>query len=288
MSADAPRHNLHGGAWLLADMSLNIWALSIIKWLGAGYPTTQLVFLRALTGFVLLLPVIWRQRASFHKINDPALHVLRVGLSVVTLTASFFAIARVPFALFTAISFTRPVVTMIMAALVLREVIGVKRWIAAGIALLGVILAANPREAPWSLGLAALAIVVVTGSAAIIVTRRLREAAPIVLMTFYTAGIAAATAPFAFSTWAPISPSHLWALLLVGVFSQVAQFCFLRAHYHGEAGFLSVLSYFSLVLSVTVGYFVFSELPGVQFAWGAGLVIVAAALVTLDARQRQD
>jgi len=288
MNADPPRENLRGGAWLIADMSLNIWALSIVKWLGADYQSTQIVFIRACTGLLLIAPLIVRQRAEFRRIDDLRFHLLRVLLSVITLTASFFAIARVPLAVFTAVGFTRPVVTMVMASILLRETIGPRRWIAAGIALIGVLIAANPTVVPWSMGLAALCIVVLTGSGAVIVTRRLRLAPPIVMMTFYTGGLAICTAPFALASWVQIAPNHLLPLILVGVFSQVAQLCFLRAHYHGEAGFLSVLSYLSLVLSVSVGYIVFAEVPGPEFAIGAALVITATLWVTFAYRSRDE
>lgn len=287
MTSDAPRDNFKGGAWLIADLSLNIWALSIVKWLGADYPSTQIVFIRALTGLILILPLIWMQRHAFRQIEDLRFHILRVALSVITLTASFFAISRVPFAVFTAINFTRPVVTMVMAAILLREWIGPRRWFAAFVALVGVLIAANPRDVPWTIGLAALVLVVFTGSAAIIATRRLRAAPSIVLMTFYTAGLAICTAPFAAMDWTPVDANHFLPLVLVGAFSQTAQLCFLRAHYHGEAGFLSVLSYLSLVLSVSVGYFVFSEIPGPEFAIGAVLVIAAALWVTLGPKTQQ-
>ncbi len=281
MNDRAPRNNLTGGAWLIADMSLNIWALSIVKWLDADYPAVQVVFVRAGVGLILILPPIWICRADFRHIDDLRLHVLRVGFSVVTLTASFFAISRVPLALFTAINFTRPIVVMVMAALVLGETIGRRRWSAAGVAFLGVLLAANPRDMPWTVGLAALILVVFTGSAAIIATRRLRDTPQIVLMTFYTAGLALCSAPFAFMGWVRVDPNHLLAFLAIGVFAQCAQLCFLRAHFHGEAGFLSVLGYLSLVLSVLVGVLIFDETPSLGFAAGATLVVGAAIWVTL-------
>lgn len=284
MSDVAPRDNLKGGAWLLADLSLNIWALSIVKWLGAGYPSTQIVFLRALVGLVLIAPMAWRQRAAFRALPDLPLHFVRVGFAVVTLTASFFAIPRVPMATFTAVNFTRPLVTMVMAAVFLREGIGGRRWVAAGVAFVGILIAVNPSELPWNLGLAAMGVVVLTGSAAVIATRRLREAPMIVMMVFYTAGLTLCSAPFTALAWTPIQPGHLLPLILVGCFAQGAQLCFLRAHYHGAAGFLSVLAYLSLVFSVTVGFFVFGERPGPAFALGAALVVGAAIWVTLEPR----
>ncbi|MEM9249879.1 MAG: DMT family transporter [Pseudomonadota bacterium] len=286
-AADAPRDNLRGGAWLIADLLLNICSLSIVKWLGAEYPAAQIVFLRALAGLLLILPWIWRARRMFRQVPDLGLHALRIALSVVTLTASFYAISRVPLALFTAIGFTRPVMTMIMAAWLLRETIGSKRWLAAGIALLGVVIAVDPGAAPLSSGLLALGVVVLTGSGAVIATRRLRAAPSIVLMAFYTGGLALLSAPFALAHWVPVPGSHLLPLCVMGVLAQVAQLCFLRAHFYGEAGFLSVLSYLSLILSVFVGYVAFDEIPGVSFAVGAVLVVGAALWVNLAALERR-
>ncbi len=281
MTASAPRDNLRGGVWLVSDMALNIWALSIVKALGLGYGASQIVALRAGVGLLIIAPLIWRSRHEFRSIKDLPLHFLRVGLSVVTLTASFFAIARVPLAVFTAMNFTRPLVTMVLAALLLRETIGRQRWIAAGVAMVGVVLALQPGTTQMNWGVAALGVVILTGSGAVIVTRRLRDASEIVMMAFYTAGLAVFSAPFAILDWHPVAPGHWPLLLLVGVFAQSAQLCFLRAHYFGEAGFLSVLSYLSLVISVSVGYLIFNEVPDAQFWIGAVLVVGAALWVTV-------
>ncbi|MEM1266356.1 MAG: DMT family transporter [Pseudomonadota bacterium] len=279
MSRDPPRNNRVGGAWLIADLSLNIWALAIVKAIGGDYPATQIVFLRAATGLLLIAPLIWRERAVFRSVPDLGLHALRVVLSLITLTASFYALPRVPLALFTAIGFTRPIVTMVLASGLLREPIGVRRWCAAAVAMAGVLIATSPGSVAWTMGLAAVGVVVLTGSGAVIVTRRLRAAPEVVMMAFYTVGLGLASAPFAAASWVPLDTAHVLPLLLVGALSQSAQLCFLRAHYHGEAGFLSVLSYLSLVLSVAVGWAVFGETPTVAFWLGAALVVGGALWV---------
>ena len=84
--------------------------------------------------------------------------------------------------------------------------------------------------------------------------------------------------------WEPVAPDHILPLLLVGCFAQSAQLCFLRAHFYGAAGVLSVLGYMSLVLSVGVGYVVFGEAPGPSFALGALLVVSSALWATIDLR----
>ena len=274
-----PRDNVRGSGWLIADMSLNIWALSIVKANGLDFVAAQLVFLRAITGICLISPWIWHARARFRTVSDPGFHALRVVLSATALTASFYVIARIPFALFTAANFTRPIVTMLLAAVFLREVIGARRWAAAGVAFIGILIAVEPIDAQGASGLFALPVVILAGCGAIIVTRRLRAAPTVVLMTFYTAGLAVCTAPFAVAFWQPIPADTLLILLGIGVFSQIAQLCFLRAQFWGEAGVLSVVSYLSLVLSTTVGYVVFAETPRPAFFLGAALVIGSVAAI---------
>ncbi len=286
MSERENRDNLRGGAWLLADLGLNVWALSIVKWLGPGYAASQVVFMRAAVGFILILPFILKEKDKFQNIPELRLHFLRILMSVITLTASFFAIARVPLALFTAVGFTRPIVTMVLAAVFLREWIGAKRWAGAALAFVGVVIAVNPGSFGGDpAGLLALGVVVLSGSAAIIATRRLREAHAIVLMTFYTAGLAIVTAPLALWNWDALPAEHLIPFLLVGVLAQSAQFCFLRAHYYGAAGFLSVLSYVGLVMAVSVGFVVFNEVPRPEFFVGAAIVVSAAGWISLDAHK---
>lgn len=277
-AAAGARGNLSGGAWLLADLSLNIWALSIVKAMGLDFPPAQLVLLRALVGFLLMLPWIWQARGRFARVADPGLHLLRVALSAITLTASFFAIARVPLALFTAMNFTRPLILMAMAALVLSEHVPPRRWVAGLVALAGVVIAVDvsgPDGFTW--GLPALFVTVVGGTGAVIVTRRLKATPTIVLMAFYTGGLGLLVAPFAAVAWRPVAPAEWPLLLAVGVFAQAAQFCFLQAHKRAEAAFLAVLGYGSLVMSAAVGYLVFGETVTLRFAVGAALIVTAAA-----------
>lgn len=282
---EKPR-NFLGGGWLLADMSLNIWALTIVKSVGLEYTAWQIVFLRAVIGFLMMVPWIVSQPSVFRNVQNIQLHVLRVVLSTLTLTTSFFAIARLPFALFTAINFTRPLVLMVMAAFILRESISGKQWIAAVIGLVGVIIALEPSGLVLTWGLPALFLTVIFGTSAIIVTRKLSDAPTVVMMTFYTAGLSALTLPFAIWSWTPMQLNDWPVLLAIGLFAQSAQFCFLKAHKWGEAGFLALLGYSSLLLSTSVGYFVFDEIPQLSFIFGAILIVVATLWATLYARKK--
>ncbi len=277
--------NVVGGAWLLGDMGLNIWAQSIVKVLGLDYSSAQIVFLRALTGLVLIIPWIARSTGAFRTLDQLPLHAMRVAASTIALTAGFFAIARLPLALITAVNFTRPILTMVMAVIFLREVIGPRRWFAAAIAFAGVLIAVSPGTVSLSWGLMALGLAAFFGTSAIIITRRLHDVPVVVMMTFYTGGLTVLILPLAIWTWVPIEPQHVLPLLAIGVCAQCAQFCFLHAHRRATAGFLSVLSYLSLPLSAGVGYFVFGENLSAAFLLGAALIVGSSMWTALYRRQ---
>lgn len=275
--------NLRASLWLMLDMSLNIWALSIVKAMGLDYGATQLVFLRACVGLLLALPWAYRERSAFLRLDRLPLHAFRVVLSAITLALSFFAIARVPFALMSAIGFTRPILLMVMAALILREHITKPRWIAALVGLTGALVALNPSQTAFSWGLAAVVATVFGGTLAIIFTRQLKGTPAVVMMVFYTAGLALFAGPFAWSHWTVVETAH-WPLLLgVGLFAQSAQFCFLKAHWLGDAGVLGPVSYLSLILSTGAGFFFFGEVPGPSLIIGAVIIIGAAWYISRSA-----
>lgn len=275
---------MSGGVWLLADMSLNIFALTIVKALGLGYPATQLVFLRACVGLLVLVPWVIMARNDFKRIERLELHALRVALSALALTSSFFALSRLPFALVSTISFIRPILTMIMAVIFLGERVAGRRWSAAGIAFAGILIAVQPNTVAFNWGLPAMGCAVLFGTSAIIVTRKLSTAPTIVMMVFYAAGLTLLTMPFAIQNWVEIRATHLAPLLAIGLFSQMAQFCFLAAHSRGEAGFLAVLGYFSFILTTAIGYLYFGEIPTLELWIGASLIIGSALWTTLTSR----
>ncbi|MEP2978257.1 MAG: DMT family transporter [Lentilitoribacter sp.] len=281
---EKPR-NFLAGTWLLADMCLNIWALTIVKAIGLDYTAWQMVFIRAVIGLVMMLPWIYQKRDVFVRVEHMPLHCLRVVLSTLTLTTSFFAISRLPFALFSAINFTRPLVLMALAAIILRESISGKQWIAGLICLIGVVIALEPAGLQFNWGVPVLLMTVVLGTLAIIVTRKLSKTPTVIMMTFYTVGLSILSAPFALWSWTTTQASDLYVLLAIGFFAQSAQFCFLQAHKWGEAGFLALLGYSSLLLTTAVGYFIFDEIPTFAFTIGAILIVIATVWATFSPRQ---
>lgn len=282
---DGPaRDNLRGALWLVVDMCFNIWALTLIKIVGADLPAVQIVFMRALVGLGLMLPFVWRN-GGLPRFLRPDLQVLRAGLSAVSMVGSYHAITLLPLGLFTAVNFTKPLLMMLFSALLLGERILRLQWAAGVLGLIGVIVVVQPGSMAANGGLVSLTISIIAGTGAVVILRKLRAEHPLAMMLSFTAGMVVLSVAPALWFWQP--PGQAWpALLAIGVISQIAQFCFMRAHFWGEAGVLAPLGYSSLILSVTVGFFVFGERPTLALAIGAGL-IVAAALIAGGAGKKR-
>jgi len=283
-------NNSRALTWLFADQAVMIASLSAVKWLDGSYPSIQLVFLRSLIGLIIMAPWLIRTGPAALRTGRPILHLLRVVLSTIALTGGFYAVGLLPLADVMAINHARPLLLTVLAGLVLAERIDGRRWAFTLIGLVGLMVMVVPEIRTGGDGpLLAYLIAVLAATAgvgAVIVQKVLtrRDSEP-VLMTYYMIAITVLSGVPAALSWTPIAPSDWPIIAVIGITALVGQFCFLRAYRLGEASFLAPFGYFRMVLAVAVGWIVFSEWPDTWTLVGAGIIIVAAAL--LGARWRR-
>lgn len=268
-----------GAPWLLADMVLITCMTVIVKLQGASYPAAQLVFLRALIGALLIAPLVWRHRQDVVAMQRPWRNAARVACNAIALTCNFVALANLPLALVTAISFTRQPVTMLLAVTFLREKVRPLAWVGTGLAFCGVLVMIGPVALVPGLGLLAAFGSVLFGSMAAIQTRALRAESAVVMMLFYVVGLLLLTAVPAWLFWVPVQGADLPALFAIGLLAQLGQFCFLRAYRFSPASVLAPLSYGALVLATGAGWLVFAEVPTWATVAGIAIIIVALRIV---------
>ena len=90
----ARRHRPDAAVDLACSRSATRWA----KYMVATYSVGQLLWLRACAALLVLLPLIWRQRAEFPRLERPWLQLLRVMLSTLEVAAFFLATVYLPLA----------------------------------------------------------------------------------------------------------------------------------------------------------------------------------------------
>ena len=277
-----------GVAWLLADMTLVTFMSVLVKANSVAYPAIQLVFIRALIGLVFILPMIVRNRAALMNVRYPLRNAFRVTCNAIALTSNFLAFAMLPLVLVNALGFTRPLVTMGLAALLLGERVSRLRWLGAGLAFGGALIIVAPGEMAFHPGLLVVLASIVFGAMATIQTRRLKDESTIVMMVFYTVGLALLTGIPALMLWQPVPLAHWPVLALIGLLAQAGQYCWLKAYQKSDASVLAPFGYLSVFFSATAGFFFFAEVPSPRIFIGVAVILLALQGTRwLEARRRR-
>ncbi len=120
---------------------------ALIRYLGARYPIGEVVFYRSAFAIVpVVLVYAWRgELMAAVRTERPLGQASRGVLSIVGMFCNFGALARLPLIEANAISFTSPLISVALAALVLKERVRIYRWSAVTIGFIGVLVVLAPH-----------------------------------------------------------------------------------------------------------------------------------------------
>jgi drug/metabolite transporter (DMT)-like permease len=141
-----PNAPLTGIALMLAAMAVLPFLDVAAKFLGQqDMPVLQSVWARMFFGMVFILPLVLRGRPWRVLVPDlPVLHSARALLIIASTAFFFLALAYLPIADTLAIYFVQPLVVTLLAPLILKEHVGMRRWIAVVIGFIGTLIIIRP------------------------------------------------------------------------------------------------------------------------------------------------
>lgn len=253
------------------------------KILSAEYSAAQAIFLRHVTLLVLLLGLraLWREAGGKLSTRHPFLHGLRAVAMLFSGLLFFLAFRHLPLALGYLVFFTAPFLTLVMAALFLREEVPRAAWIWSGVGFGGVIIALVPQIGGGAslLGLGYALLGTVCYATNITINRGLRAEAGLARLIFWPSLLGLlAMAPFAYSTWVP-PDAEGWARLTVnGVIAGSATLLLALAFRHASPARLAPFEFIALPWSVVLDYAVFGNTPGLAVIMGGAVVVLACLM----------
>ena len=273
-------HNQRGALWMLGSAATFVAMASLVKALGGSYPATLQLFYRQLAGTLVVLPLILREGKGVLRSPRPWLVVSRSLLSVTGISLMFFAYEHLPLADANALSFTRPLWVVLLAALLLREPLGARRIVSALAGFAGVLLIVNPlRATPSVASLAALASALVLGWSITGIKSLTSDHSTMTIVTLSALLGLVLSFPLALPVWRWPSGRDLLLLVLMGWFGVVNQMCYVKAMSLGDAGVMAPMDYMRLLFAVLAGWLFFGDLPDARTLVGAGLIIAATLYV---------
>lgn len=274
--------NVEGALWVLASAVAFTAMTTLVKYLGEDYPASLQTFYRQAASVVVLLPWILRDPRRAFATTRPGILLFRATAGTLAMILSFVAYQKLPLADANALSFTRSLWLVPMAAFLLGEKIGPARIAATLVGFGGVLLMLKSLGQQghslfgWA-QLAALASALLfafTIAGMKVVTRD--HSALVVLTWSAVLGLVAAIPPALF-VWRWPSLHDLGLLALMGGFAVVTQATYTRGVQLGDAAAIAPIDYTRLVFATVAGIVLFHEVPGALTLVGA-LVVVAASL----------
>jgi drug/metabolite transporter (DMT)-like permease len=123
---------------------------ALVRFLGEKYSVGQIVFFRSAFAIlpVVIIYALRNELAAAVRTQRPLGHVGRGGISILGMFCNFSALARLPIVDATAISFASPLITVALAALLLKERVRIYRWSAVIVGFIGILVMLAPYFDP--------------------------------------------------------------------------------------------------------------------------------------------
>ncbi len=275
--------NLRGALWMLGSAITFTAMTTLIKLLGQDYPAPLQAFYRQGAGLLVLAPWILRHPVRAFATTRPGILIFRAGAGTIGLILQFYAFQKMPLAEANALSFTRTLWLVPLAAFMLSEKMGPHRIGAAVVGFLGVLVMLHPGMTGGIIGVPQLCMLAaallfsftVTGLKALT-----KDHLPSTLLYWSAALGFVFSLPLAFLSWRWLTPGDLTLLILMGVIATVNQACYIKGMQAADAGAMAPIDYSRLIFSAAAGYFLFHEVPGGLTLIGAAIVIASTLYIT--------
>lgn len=255
----------------------------LIKFLGEDYPPTLQAFYRQAFGLIVMLPIMLHDPVAAFRTTRPGIVLFRSLAGTVGMILSFYAYQKLPLAEANALSFTRTLWLVPLAAFVLKEHVGPRRVSATLIGFLGALLMLQPA-ATGEMGLAAAAALVAAFLVAMSVTGMkfmTRDHTTTTLMAWSSVLGFLFMIPPALFVWRWPTWPDLGMLAAMGVLGTITHACYIKGMAEGDAAVMAPLDYTRLVFAIFFGYVVFGEVPNVLTLCGALIIIASTLYITI-------
>ena len=259
----------------------------LIRFATEDHHPFEVAFFRTIFVLIIFLPLVARNGISSLKSNNIKLQILRAIVGSVAMLCMFYGLSITELAKATALMFTVPIFATILAILFLKEIVGIRRWLAMIVGFTGAVIVLRPDV---ELGFGPLLILCASlmWSSSMLMAKTLTKTDSISSITFWqAAGLIPATFILAVPVWQWPNLSQLFMFLMIAIAGTLVHWFLNEALKRAEISALLPLDYLRLIWSVSMGFIFFNELPHAGLWFGAALILGASTYIGIRQAQKK-
>jgi drug/metabolite transporter (DMT)-like permease len=268
----------------------------IIKYLGTDYSPQQLSAFRNAFGLVpsclvLLFSRSWHADGRPIIIRQWKLGLLRGAFVAVAQVLFYAALVHIEFATASTLVFAGPLFITALSVPVLRETVGLWRWIAVAIGFIGIVFIMQPGSEIFTLYALLPVGAAFCYACSSISVRLLDSNVPSAMLNIYSttgALIGAIIILLTTTTYKPVASAHDWYwLITMGLVGGFAVLALISAYRLTRPSNLAPFEYFGIPFSFVIGWFAFAEAPFERLIPGALFIVAGGLLIVWREHLRQ-
>ena len=259
----------------------------LIRFATEDHHPFEVAFFRTIFVLIIFLPLVARNGISSLKSYNIKLQTFRAIVGSVAMLCMFYGLSITELAKATALMFTVPIFATILAILFLKEIVGIRRWLAMIVGFTGAVIVLRPDV---ELGFGPLLILCASlmWSSSMLMAKTLTKTDSISSITFWqAAGLIPATFILAVPVWQWPNLSQLFMFLMIAIAGTLVHWFLNEALKRAEISALLPLDYLRLIWSVSMGFIFFNELPHAGLWFGAALILGASTYIGIRQAQKK-
>jgi drug/metabolite transporter (DMT)-like permease len=270
---------------ILAALSMSL-SMALAKHLSKDIPTSLVVFVRSCFGMLFFLPLLLRNMEQGFKTNKLWLHILRACFTVCSMLCTYYTYRHLPIAFATSLGMTGALFTTILSWAVLKDHIGLAKWLVILVGYCGVILVIRPTSFLLDFAIITALLANILASCSIISAKILsRTDSTITIMLYSNICIVIFSGILNSGGWQVLSSQDLILLAGTGLLGVITQFCSMSALRFCQPSFLAPFEYTRMFFGILIGFFIFQEIPHLYAIIGSVIIIGSTYFLTKVAKK---
>lgn len=244
-------------------------------------PAIEIILFRSVISMAISLYFLTRQRVNIWGNNKPVL-IGRGVAGALALVIYFSLLQQIPLATASTLQYLAPIFTAVLGIFLVGEKVRNIQWLFFALSFGGILVIQgfDPRISLTHVIMGVSASVFM-GLAYNFIRKLKTNEHPLVIIFYFPLVMLPISAVWTSFVWVQPTGQDWIILILVGIFTQIAQFLMTKAYQQEELNKVSILTYIGIIYSLAFGFILFDETYNLITYGGMALVLSGVILNVL-------